>query len=163
MAQKSFSLIYYCGHCATYGHLPTACPRQLLATDMVPVEPLQPAAVSLTKWIHLRKTDECLKTALSAAGEKPMICQMEGRLHRVDFKENLRRFKILAGKIRWYDYEGTVLNFEPFASSSKDYLKNARGDIITKKGGWIGRETDGIIDTHMPSPIDILPEEDCKI
>ena len=92
-----------------------------------------------------------------------MICQTEGRLHRVDFKENMRRLKTVAGKIRWYDYEGTVLNFEPVASSSKDYLKNARGDIITKKGVWIGREADDIIDTYMPNPIDILPEEDCRI
>ena len=136
--------------------------------DATVIEPLQATPVSATKWIHLRKTDECVKTALSAAGEKPMICQTEGRLHRVDFKENTRRLKAACAlyKIRWYDYEGVVLNFEPWVmtteSMTAEYLKNPRGDVISKKGVWIGRWSNNIVDTHMPNPVDILPEEDCR-
>ena len=109
-----------------------------------------------------------MKTALSAAGEKPMICQTEGRLHRVDFKENTRRLKAACAlyKIRWYDSEGVVLNFEPWAMTTEsitaEYLKNTRGDVISKKGVWIGRWSNNIVDTHMPNPVDILPEEDCR-
>jgi hypothetical protein len=160
--QKSFSSIYYCGQCASYGHLPNVCSRRQI-DDATVTEPLQAAPVSATKWIHLRKTDECVKTALSAAGEKPMICQTEGRLHRVDFKENTRRLKAVCRlhTIRWYDAEGVVLNFEPW-SITTEYLKNPRGDVISKKGVWIGRWSNNIIDTHMPNPIDILPEEDCR-
>jgi hypothetical protein len=168
MMQKSFSAIYYCGYCASYGHLPNLCLRR--KTDTVVTEPLQLIPVSKTKWMHLRKTDECVKTALSALGEKPMICQMEGRLHRVDFKENTRRLKAACAKgseehrrvIRWYDSEGIVLNFEPWAYMNGEYLKNPRGDVITKKGQWVGRY-DGVLDIYMPNPADIIPEEDCRV
>ena len=168
MIQKSFSAIYYCGRCASYGHLPNFCLRQ--TTDTMATESLQPAAISTTKWMNIRKTDECVKAALSALGEKPMICQTEGRLHRVDFKENTRRLKTACAKgpedhrrvIRWYDTEGVVLNFEPWVGYLKgEYLKNARGDVITKKGQWVGRY-DGVLDIYMPNPADIIPEEDCR-
>ena len=104
--------------CAIYGHNEHNCPDQGMRVHREPVflEQLIPAATlmeyeiqsqtPLSKSPAIRvpqkailevpETEEAIRAALVAAGEKPMICQQKGRLGGKEILENKKRLQKVA-------------------------------------------------------------------
>jgi hypothetical protein len=108
----------YCGICATYGHNQHNCPDQgvmmyrqpLYVEQLIPASlaiehsitsktplPLRPVVKVVTPPImEVPETEEAIRAALVAAGEKPMICQQKGRAEKKEMIENKKRLQKIA-------------------------------------------------------------------
>lgn len=110
----------YCGICATDGHNQYNCPNDGVMEYREPqyIEQLIPATVAVeyniksktplvmrikpvvrksTKLImEVPETEEAIRAALVAAGEKPMICQQKGRAEKKEMIENKKRLQKIA-------------------------------------------------------------------
>jgi len=113
----------YCGLCACYGHDPVTCPDTLsrvyrepqFMEQLIPPNMLMEFGIqSKTPLLNVRapqeptrmlmeipETDEAIRAAIIAAGEKPMICQEKGRREKremIENKKKLQKIADLAGK-----------------------------------------------------------------
>lgn len=108
----------YCGLCASYGHSPTGCPDSLtrayrephLMEQLIPPSLLQEFNIqSQTPLLSHRipeaprqvimevcETEDAIRAALIAAGEKPMICQEKGRREKREMTENKKKLQKIA-------------------------------------------------------------------
>ena len=107
----------YCGICATYGHNQHNCPEgALMHREPLYLEQLIPASAILEHGItsstplpqrttikvltkpimEVPETEEAIRAALVAAGEKPMICQQKGRAEKKEMIENKKRLQKVA-------------------------------------------------------------------
>ena len=108
----------YCGICAVYGHNEHNCPDEdaMLEREPLYLEQLIPPSLAIEYNIQTRtpltirpmlkapqkpvmevpETEEAIRAALVAAGEKPMICQQKGRLGGKELVENKKRLQKIA-------------------------------------------------------------------
>lgn len=108
----------YCGICAVHGHNEHNCTDSdaMLEREPLYLEQLIPPSVAieyniqsktpLSRPITLKvpqkpimeipETEEAIRAALVAAGEKPMICQQKGRLGGKEMVENKKRLQKVA-------------------------------------------------------------------
>jgi len=128
----------YCGLCASYGHSPTACPDTVTRAYREPhlIEQLIPPALlaefniqSQTPLLSHRvpepetqmimevaETEDAIRAALVAAGEKPMICQEKGRREKREMMENKKKLQKIAdaaGKKLIYVKDSTTVLVAP--------------------------------------------------
>lgn len=110
--------VRYCGICAVYGHNQHNCPDQGLMqfreplyveqlipasaaieykiTSKTPLPPSQKIKVVTKLILEVPETEEAIRAALQAAGEKPMICQQKGRTEKKEMIENKKRLQKIA-------------------------------------------------------------------
>ena len=108
----------YCGMCALYGHSPADCPDSHSAVYREPhfVEQLVPPSLLAEFGITSRtplngirieelpqkclmvvpETEEAIRAAIVAAGEKPMICQGKGKREKKEMNENKKKLQKIA-------------------------------------------------------------------
>ena len=108
----------YCGLCASYGHSPIGCPDTLSRVYREPhcIEQLIPPSLLAefdirshtpllshkimdaprTVIMEVPETEEAIRAALIAAGEKPMICQEKGRREKREMMENKKKLQKIA-------------------------------------------------------------------
>lgn len=117
--------VVYCGLCASYGHSPQDCPDSLTMAYRQPhyVEQLVPPSL-LSEFgitsstplygspsikelpdkciMEVPETEEAIRAAIIAAGEKPMICHqkkgVESKKELMENKKKLQRIADAAGK-----------------------------------------------------------------
>jgi len=110
--------VRYCGMCGVYGHNQQRCPDQGAMVEREPlyIEQLIPSSLIVdyniqsktpltTKPVlrmpekpiwEVSDNEEAIRAALSANGEKPMICQQKGRMNKAEITENKIRLQKLA-------------------------------------------------------------------
>ena len=111
--------VLYCGLCASYGHSPQGCPDSLTMAYRQPhyVEQLVPPSLlsefGITSSTPLNgspsikelpekcimevpETEEAIRAAIIAAGEKPMICQQKGIREKKEMTENKKKLQRIA-------------------------------------------------------------------
>ena len=108
----------YCGICAVYGHNEHNCPDEgamefrepLYIEQLIPSNTLMeyniqsatplPAAKKIKAApkpiLVVPETEEAIRAALMAVGEKPMICQQKGRTGGKELLENKKRLQKVA-------------------------------------------------------------------
>jgi hypothetical protein len=107
----------YCGVCAMYGHNQHNCPEgNMMYREPLYLEQLIPASAAIEHGItsktplpqratlkvvtmpimEVPETEEAIRAALVAAGEKPMICQQKGRTEKKEMIENKKRLQKIA-------------------------------------------------------------------
>lgn len=108
----------YCGICAIYGHSPASCPDATTAAFRTPLyaEQLIPASLLMEYNVTSRtplsgivipeesskvimeipETEEAIRAALVAHGEKPMICQDKGKREKKEITENKKKLQKIA-------------------------------------------------------------------
>jgi len=108
----------YCGICANYGHNQHNCPEEaaMMYREPLYLEQLIPASAAIEYKItsktplpvkptikvaarlimEVPETEEAIRAALVAAGEKPMICQQKGRAEKKEMIENKKRLQKIA-------------------------------------------------------------------
>ena len=108
----------YCGLCASYGHSPIGCPdtasrayrephclEQLIPPSLLaefdirsytPLFSQKIIDAPRTVIMEVPETEEAIRAALIAAGEKPMICQEKGRREKREMMENKKKLQKIA-------------------------------------------------------------------
>lgn len=139
----------YCGLCANYGHSPANCPDTGSRAFRVPqfMEQLVPPSLlaefniqSQTPLLSSRvpekprenimevpETEEAIRAALMAAGERPMICQEKGRREKREMMENKKKLQKIAdaaGKKLVYVSDSSAVVTAP-TKQKKNLIKKA--------------------------------------
>lgn len=108
----------YCGLCASYGHSPRGCPDVITRSYREPhfLEQLIPSSLLIEYNIQSQtpitshripepsskiilevpETEEAIRAAIVAAGQKPMICQEKGRREKKEMTENKKKLQKIA-------------------------------------------------------------------
>jgi len=144
----------YCGLCASYGHSPRGCPDAITRSYREPhlLEQLIPSSLLIEYNIQSQtpivghripepsskiilevpETEEAIRAAIVAAGEKPMICQEKGRREKKEMTENKKKLQKIAdaaGKKLVYVKDNVTVLTGP--TTQKKYTIKKAGETAT--------------------------------